>query len=145
MALLNQSNLIGFQQLLQILNFLPDFPAVIGISDFDSRFPRFKYHGCRQDILVVTNRVLHPSKWFVGSDPDPVGIINQRIPGNPRLRLIHLAEPTVNDDQFAACFYRFFAVFAADRYVAVDNMGKLAVEAESCRIFRQTSFLELYK
>ena len=66
----------------------------------------------------------------MGGDADPVGIVNQGVSRNARLRLVHLAEPAVNDNQPPVCLDGVFPVFNPHRHMAVDNVGILPGKAE---------------
>ena len=85
----------------------------MSVSATSLRHDMLHQNRMRRNIASVLHRLFDRLKRFMRRKHQTVGIIDQRISRNPRLRLVGLGESAVNNEQLPAAFYRGLSRFAS--------------------------------
>ena len=114
----------------QNLNIFLDLLSVIRVSHEEPVRFSLKHLGCRLDIFVLLQNLLHTFKRLMCLDSHSMRIIDQSISCNTGRFMISFAESSVNHDQLAVRAYRLLSFFCLNRCMSVNDMRNVGIQVK---------------
>src|SRR5699024_1456016 len=124
LCLLDPAQLIGDDQLFQVVDLLPQRLALVHILHQDAAVLLFQHALPRDDVDVLGDGLFGADEGLVGPQGHIPAGIGQGVAGDAGLFVVGAAEPAVNDDQPAAALDGALAVFLLHRHVPVDDVAR---------------------
>src|SRR5699024_2727403 len=124
LGLLDPAQLVGDDQLFQVVDLLPQGLALVHILHQNAAVLLFQHAFPRDDVDVLGDGLFGADEGLVGPQGHIPAGIGQGVAGDAGLFVVGAAEPAVNDDQPAAALDGALAVFLLHRHVPVDDVAR---------------------
>ena len=131
-GLLDPAQLIGPDQLFEVVDLLPQDLALVRLLHEDAVVLRLEDVLLREDVQILVHSLFGALEGLVGAQGHGAAGIDQRVARDAGLFVVGAAETAVDDHEASAALDGALAVFLLHRHMAVDDMAR-ARQTELCQ------------